>query len=37
MSINLKIPDIRELKPRITVSIPELGVEHVVDGEIGMT
>jgi len=25
------------LKPRITLSIPELGVEHVVDGEIGMT
>jgi Family of unknown function (DUF6494) len=25
------------LKPRITLSIPELGVEHVVVGEIGMT
>jgi hypothetical protein len=25
------------LKPKITLSIPELGVEHVVDGEIGMT
>jgi hypothetical protein len=25
------------LKPRITLSIPELGVEHVVEGEIGMT
>jgi hypothetical protein len=25
------------LKPRITLSIPELGLEHVVDGEIGMT
>jgi hypothetical protein len=25
------------LKPRITLSIPELGVEHVVDSEIGMT
>jgi len=24
------------LKPRITLSIPELGLEHVVDGEIGM-
>ena len=24
------------LKPRITLSIPELGVEHVVDGEIGL-
>jgi hypothetical protein len=25
------------LKPRITLSIPELGIEHVVDGEIGMS
>ena len=25
------------LKPKVTLSIPELGVEHVVDGEIGMT
>jgi hypothetical protein len=25
------------LKPRVTLSIPELGLEHVVDGEIGMT
>jgi uncharacterized protein DUF6494 len=25
------------LKPKIILSIPELGVEHVVDGEIGMT
>ena len=25
------------LKTKITLSIPELGVEHVVDGEIGMT
>jgi len=25
------------LKPKITLSIPELGVEHVVDGEIGMS
>jgi Family of unknown function (DUF6494) len=24
------------LRPKITLSIPELGVEHVVDGEIGM-
>ena len=24
------------LKPKITLSIPELGVEHVVDGEIGI-
>jgi len=25
------------LKPKVTLSIPELGVEHIVDGEIGMT
>jgi hypothetical protein len=25
------------LKPKVTLSIPELGVEHVVDGEIAMT
>jgi hypothetical protein len=25
------------LRPKITLSIPELGVEYVVDGEIGMT
>jgi hypothetical protein len=25
------------LKPRMTLSIPELGVEHVIDGEIGLT
>ena len=25
------------LKPRVTLSIPELGIEHVVDGEIGLS
>ena len=25
------------LKPRVTLSIPELGLEHVVDGEIGFS
>ena len=25
------------LKPRVTLSIPELGLDHVVDGEIRMT
>ena len=25
------------LKPRVTPSIPELGLEHVVDGEIGLS
>lgn len=24
------------LKPRITLSVPEIGLEHVVEGEIGM-
>ncbi len=25
------------LKPRVTLSIPELGLEHAVEGEIGLT
>jgi uncharacterized protein DUF6494 len=25
------------LRPRVTLSIPELGLEHVVDGEIGLS
>jgi hypothetical protein len=25
------------LKPRMTLTIPELGVEHVVEGEIGLS
>jgi len=25
------------LKARVTLSIPELGLEHVVDGEIGLS
>ena len=25
------------LKPRVTLSIPEIGLEHVVDGEIGFS
>ena len=25
------------LKPRVTLAIPELGLEHVVDGEIGLS
>ena len=25
------------LKPRVTLSIPELGIEHVIDGEIGLS
>jgi hypothetical protein len=25
------------LRPRVTLSIPELGLEHTVDGEIGLS
>ena len=25
------------LTPRVTLLVPEIGLEHVVDGEIGMT
>ena len=25
------------LKPRVTLSIPEIGLEHTVDGEIGLS
>jgi uncharacterized protein DUF6494 len=25
------------LKPRITLSVPEIGLEHVVEGEIGLS
>jgi hypothetical protein len=25
------------LKPRVTLSIPELGLEHQIDGEIGLS
>jgi len=25
------------LKPRLTLSIPEIGLEHVVEGEIGLS
>jgi Family of unknown function (DUF6494) len=32
-----KLTDAAKLKPRVTLSIPELGLEHVIDGEIGMT
>jgi len=34
---NGRLMESATLKPRVTLSIPELGVEHVVDGEIGMT
>jgi Family of unknown function (DUF6494) len=32
-----KLRETTLLKPRVTLSIPELGLEHVVDGEIGMS
>ena len=34
---NGRLMESATLKPRVTLSIPELGVEHVVDGEIGMS
>ena len=32
-----KLSESTMLKPRVTLSIPELGIEHVVDGEIGLS
>jgi hypothetical protein len=32
-----KLSESAVLKPRVTLSIPELGLERVVDGEIGLT
>jgi hypothetical protein len=32
-----KLGDRTVLKPRVTLSILELGLEHVVDGEIGLS
>ena len=34
---NGKVSESTLLKPRVVVSIPELGLEHVVDGEIGLS
>ena len=31
-----KLSHSAQLKPRVTLSIPEIGLEHVVDGEIGL-
>ena len=31
------LADSMVLKPRVTLSIPEIGLEHVVDGEIGLS
>ena len=33
---NRRLAESALLKPRITLSIPELGLEHVIDGEIGL-
>ena len=30
------LKDTALLKPRMTLRIPELGLEHVIDGEIGL-
>ncbi len=32
-----KLSESALLKVRVTLSIPELGLEHVVDGEIGLS
>jgi Family of unknown function (DUF6494) len=34
---NGKINDRTLLKARVTLTIPELGLEHAVDGEIGLS
>ena len=31
------LADSTVLKPRVTLSIPAIGLEHVVDGEIGLS
>jgi hypothetical protein len=31
-----KLNDGTLLKPRTTLTVPELGLEHVIDGEIGL-
>ena len=32
-----RLEEIALLRPRVTLTIPELGIEHVVDGEIGFS
>jgi hypothetical protein len=32
-----ELSDATLLKPRITLSVPELGLEHVIHGEIGLS
>ena len=31
-----KLSDAAILRPKVTLSIPEIGLEHVIDGEIGL-
>jgi Family of unknown function (DUF6494) len=31
------LPETTLLKPKVTLSIPEIGLDHVVDGEIGLS
>lgn len=31
------LTDSTVLKPRITLSVPEIGLEHIIDGEIGLS
>jgi hypothetical protein len=35
--VKRKLTESLLLKPRITLSIPELGLEHVIEGEIGLS
>ena len=32
-----RLPENTALKPRMTLSIPEIGLEHVIEGEIGLS
>jgi hypothetical protein len=34
---NGMLPETAMLKPKVTLSIPELGLDHVIDGEIGLS
>ena len=32
-----RVADTTVLKPKITLSVPEIGLEHTVEGEIGLS
>jgi hypothetical protein len=32
-----RLSDATVLKPKVTLRIPEIGLEHVIDGEIGLS